>query len=340
MRFIGALLIMGHHLYLLFHYRLEGEYIFNNCWVWCDFFFILTGALTYKHFCNKNVLSNTDYGYEALHYTIKKYKKFFLLSSFSIVCLYFIYYWELLKIGNWRSFIVEFLDAPFEMFFLKAAGNWGGQISPIYLPMWFLSAMFIVLPIIIYLMQVCPGAWKVLSLLAPIIYFGYNGVNAHTTWPNELLRGFSCISLGTVSYLIASKISKWGKESAYRRSFLSIAELLFIIASIYISAYNTVCLHLMEPLFLLIISLMLSSITLSSSLKNKWILFLGKISMPIYIVHWLFGYIAFYSTNSSISRLIIYYFGTLLLSIFYLSSKSFLAKVVVLDKNYQKKNKK
>ena len=46
LRFIGMLLIMGHHLY---HIGFVGSYICRNCWVWVDFYFILTGIFTYKH---------------------------------------------------------------------------------------------------------------------------------------------------------------------------------------------------------------------------------------------------------------------------------------------------
>lgn len=46
LRFIGMLMIMGHHLYFIGY---SDSYICKNGWVWVDFYFILTGAFTYRH---------------------------------------------------------------------------------------------------------------------------------------------------------------------------------------------------------------------------------------------------------------------------------------------------
>lgn len=71
LRFIGMLMIMGHHLY---HIGYNDSYICKNCWVWVDFYFILTGAFTYKHFSSRQ--NSVNPGSEALSYTFQKFKRF------------------------------------------------------------------------------------------------------------------------------------------------------------------------------------------------------------------------------------------------------------------------
>ena len=210
------------------------------------------------------------------------------------------------------------MDAPFEILYLSSSGSWWAQHPPIYVPIWFLSAMFIVLPIIIYLMQARPGFWKVLSLLIPIIYFGYKGVNTDRLWPNDLFRAFSCISLGTVAYLLSSELSMWTSGTLWRRVLLSIIEIILILMAIYITVFNKSCINLIEPLFLFIISLMISGVTFSFYFKGKTFFFLGKLSMPMYILHWLIGFLSRLFTTNITTQIIIYFLGTIIISFVYL----------------------
>ena len=46
-RFIFALLIMGHHMY---HLDIGESYLFQSAWIYVEFFFMLSGYFTAKHF--------------------------------------------------------------------------------------------------------------------------------------------------------------------------------------------------------------------------------------------------------------------------------------------------
>ncbi len=306
MRFLGILMIMGHHLY---HIGFEGAYIFRNCWVWVDFYFILTGAFTYKHFLYKHTGSG-QYGSEAIQYTFLKYKKFFLLTTISVIGMYVIAYGNMLIRHEWRLFFETALNAIFEITYLTSSGI----ASTLNAPLWFLSAMFITLPLIVYLMQAHREFWKVISFLAPILYFGHRGVNTDRTWPNDMIRAFVCIALGTMAYMFAQKIGKCLKGNRILCILASIVEIVMVIASIYISAWNRPCINIMEPLFFLIISLMLSGVTVTSFINNTFVAKLGALSMPIFIFHWVVGSVSVLITESMRTRLLIYYVGTLLIS--------------------------
>lgn len=70
-RFLMILMIMCHHLYLLGY---SGNYPGCCCWAWVDYFFILTGFFTMRHFdgCEKQ----EDFAKEAMAYTIKKFRNY------------------------------------------------------------------------------------------------------------------------------------------------------------------------------------------------------------------------------------------------------------------------
>ena len=58
-RFIALIMIMIHHLYI-FGDPFTGEYCGRFGWIFVEFFFIVAGYFTYKHFRNTNsiILSN------------------------------------------------------------------------------------------------------------------------------------------------------------------------------------------------------------------------------------------------------------------------------------------
>ena len=309
MRFIGVLLIMGHHLYLI---GFEGDYLFKNCWTWVDFFFILTGALTYRHFDNsKDEAGNA--GTVSLRYTFRKYGRFFILTVISVICMVFLCYGYMLFNHESKAFLSVLTDSVFEMLFLSSS-----RLTPaLNAPIWFLSASFIVLPIICYMIQVKKELWKVLSLLIPILYFGYFGVNSSRAWPNDLLRATACISLGTLAYIASAKIREKFSGKKVFRIVLSVSEILAVIISAAISIIGFDAVNILELLFLIIIILMLSGVTVSFRIKGRIPAFLGKMSMPMFIFHWVIGYTSTYMTGSIPIRTGIFYFGTMLLGAAY-----------------------
>lgn len=308
-RFFGILLIMGHHLYLL---GFEGDYLFRNCWTWVDLFFILTGALTYKHFETSEDEAK-KYGTNALRYTFRKFGRFFLLTIVSVLCMVFLCYGFMLFNHERKAFLSALADSVYEMLFLSSAGF----VSALNAPIWFLSASFIVLPIICYLIQAKKELWKVLSLLIPVLYFGYFGVNSSRAWPNDLIRAAACMALGTFAYLVSKVIREKFSEKKPLIILLSVCEILAVIIAGAISITGFDAVNILELLFLIIITLMLSGVTVSSGIKGKFPEFLGKMSMPMFIFHWVIGYVSTYLSESVRVRTCIFYIGTLLFGIIY-----------------------
>lgn len=298
---------MGHHLY---HIGYEGTYIFRNCWVWVDFYFILTGAFSYRH-CQKHIVHDKKYGDEAISYTFRKFRKFVPLTMIAVLIQYCLTYGHLIIQGNMKDFLKTMMNsALFEIMYLSSSASpQTAELAPI----WFLSAMFIVLPFSLYMMRAHAEFWKIIAFTAPIIYFGVKGVNTDRAWPNDIVRAFVCMALGTMAVLLADHMKeKYGNKIL--KIVFSVGEIICLLLAAYISVFNKDGMKVMELLFFIICALLLSQKTWSFSIRSRFIGLLGKISMPMFVLHWVIGSLACIVTNNTIVRTVIYYFLTILLS--------------------------
>lgn len=304
LRFVGMLLIMGHHLY---HIGFEGLYTGYGCWVWVDFYFILTGAFTYRHFYQ---IHEGKCGDRALGYTIKKFKNFFAYTTFAVLFQYVMDHYPLFASGDIKSFIKSFAYAPYEILYLSSSGICWPHVAPI----WFLSAMVIVLPAMVYVIQKAPEFWKVFSFVYPILYFGHRGVNTERAWPNDMLRALACMALGTMVYILAEYLATNFSNKKLHKIVFSIIEFLCVITAIYVSVWNKEFVNIMELLFFAVCVLMLSGVTYSSHITGGIFVLLGKLSMPMFIFHWGVGSVVCLITDDLKIRFWIYYIGTLVVA--------------------------
>lgn len=92
-RFIAALLIMATHMY---NFGVD-NYYFRETWIYVEFFLIITGFFTAKHFDGHNC---DDYMLEALRYTWSKYKPLLPYTSMATVCAYSIYICKTISVSD------------------------------------------------------------------------------------------------------------------------------------------------------------------------------------------------------------------------------------------------
>ena len=306
LRFIGMLLIMGHHLYLIGY---GGEYLGQNCWVWVDFFFILTGAFTYRHYAETE-RKIADCGEEALTYTINKFKSFWPYTTAAVFFQYVIMYREELLGGNVRGFALSFLDLPYEVIYLSSSGIVKAKVAPI----WFLSAMFIVFPLIVYLINKHKELWKIISFMFPIIYFGRKMVNTSRSWPNDMVRAFACIALGSFAFMVAQRIAKRYQETTHK-IIITITEVFCSVFTIYVTITNRDCLNLIELLFFIMAVLLFSGVSYTAHIRCDGVKLLGEISMPMFIFHWGIGTLISEFEINLLHKTVLYYMGTIVLSV-------------------------
>ena len=276
---------MSHHLYLL-------DVPAAKNWAWVEFFFILSGYFITSHFS----ASKDENGSTILLYCFKKYINYLPYVFIAVVCRYLIDAFPKLIAGNYMGFIAEYLNFPFELLMLSSSGIVPAKLSPI----WYLSTMFIMMPVF---------SW----LLIPVLYYGKMGLNANRSILNDLLRCFAGMTLGSAVFYGVAVLKKVSLNSAQRVG-ATIVEGLALAGSIYIMTQNKNHLNLVLLFFILILLLQLSGITYSSCLRGKLFSFLAEMSLPLYLFHYNIGLLLNSTTLTLELKIIIYYSLSIALS--------------------------
>ena len=303
-RFFMILLIMSHHLYL---FGYSDDFPFRSCWAWVDYFFLLTGYFTMRHYACREVKEN--HAAEALMYTLRKLAGCFPFVLIAVSAQYLITALPSLVQGNPKQFLSSFSDWPYEVLLLSSSGIVWAKV----MPLWFLSAMLLTLPLMIYLMLRFRDFWRIAAWLIPLLYYGQMGINTVRTWPNDLIRAFSCMTLGTFVYLISEKV-KTREIRRGNRIWFTIGEAGALFISLYITVLNKDFMNLLPLLFFLHGTIMLSGRSHTALIRGPLCSFLGEISMPVFVFHWTIASAVKDLAAGMELRLALYYLGTLLLS--------------------------
>lgn len=304
-RFIMILFIMSHHLYL---FGYSGNYLFCNGWAWTDYFFILTGYFTMSHYSSPDRIKD-GYGREAVAYTARKFKAFLPYVMIAVTTQYILTVQPYIQQGNWKKAVVTFYDWPYEAFLLSSTGLAWPKVPPL----WFLSAMLLTLPVLIYFMLRFRDLWHILAWMAPLFYYGRVGLSTDRNWPNELVRAFSCMALGTFLFMAVREVKK-RPLTRLKKGFLTAAELTSFFLCVYLTASHKENMNPIPFLFSVHCVIMLSGCSHTARIKGSFCSFLGELSLPMYIFHWSIGSIALRYAAENRVRLLIYYAGTILVS--------------------------
>lgn len=293
-KFISSLLIMATHLTLL-----TDKYT-NNYWLYVEFFLIISGYFTAKHFDNKDYNNPLK---ESIIYTLKKYISFFpyiLIANISMYALMFI---PDLLFGNlrFRDFLFNFTNSNFIYDVLMITESYS-NCNYLIGPLWFLSALLIVLPIFSCTMQIKNryGIIMITSMYS-LFYYGAVGVIGKRTYPHDFLRVLAGLCLGAFVYEIMYIFNDYIKN--INKLILTIIELftfLFPIVAIYLNKCDP---RLVLFCFTVCLAIMLPNLSYTSKIKGKLFTYLGKLSMVLFIIHWVIGSLLQYLINSNIIKL-------------------------------------
>ena len=143
--------------------------------------------------------------------------------------------------------------------------------------------------------------------------FGEMGINTNRVWPNDLLRAFAGMALGTFVFVVVNRINKL-KLSTLMKLILTVVEVGTFLVSIYITVFNKDCMNLLLLLFVVNACIMLSGCSYSSELYGCFFGFLGEISLPMFLFHWVIGTIVARIPIENSVRVQIYYVATVILS--------------------------
>ncbi len=284
LRFMAALLIMGRHIY---HIGIL-DHPFYDCWIYVEFFLLITGYFTARHFDHH---VSEDKAAAAVKYTVKKFLPIVPYAVIASVLAWVTQGVYGLLFENWsmESFIDNFLgDFVFDLLLIS-----GSYTRPLIAPLWYVSAMLIVFPLFALFVQLKNRYLRlILCTFVPIMYFGWVGVSGKRDFPHDMLRVFVGMMLGVVIY----EITVQGKKvfESMNKLVLTVIEVLSIIFPIY-ACYNNwagkgfTSARLYLLCFFVTLTLSLSGATYTSGIRGNVITYLGRLSMPLYVIHWYIG---------------------------------------------------
>ena len=298
LRFLFCMIIFLHHS----GHVTRGEItILPSGGLAADAFFMLTGYYAIRHISHMSSPVKNPMGY-SIRYTLKKLLKTMPYMAFGTVIVYIL---ELVIIGLTGGSI-DLADMSgrlrcmlSELTLLPLTGIMG-PLDPLTYrnaPMWYLSALLLALPIVMYIGIRCKDIfrnyiiWFIPPMLQGWMVARFGGVLPWQDFVGPVssaaIRGFSSLLMGAGIYY-ASKAIADNKTLSSRPMVATVLELLALV----IFLCNVVRgVHGYEELISLYVialslALALSGITYTSRITWKPLEFLGTLSLPIYCLHW------------------------------------------------------
>lgn len=302
-RFIAAIIIMTYHLksYEPFH-----------GWIYVEFFLIITGYYTSKHFDGKNYNNSIK---ESIIYTLKKYIPFLPYMITTTAIAYILLPIPKLVSGemSFNTFIYSFAEG-FIFDILQVILTFSGHLVG---PLWYLSAVFLILPLFSWLTQIHNRYWiLIITSMFTLFYYGSVGIIPSLNSPHVYFRTFAGLCLGAliyeVTYIFIDYINK------VNIIILTIIEIITFILP-FIIIFNCLSLdRLVLFCFTICLAIMLPNLSHTRCMKGNIFTYLGKLSLPIYIVHPLILTIICSCTErfmwSNTTKLFLFYVGTIIIS--------------------------
>lgn len=249
-----------------------------------EFFFIVSGYFTFKHFQKYSISTTEDKSKRAIRYTVRRIKHFlpYLLVGMLIQISVRLY---VTRGETLTSKIGIFLTAIFDSCFLSSQN--GISTSPL----WFMSALIIVTPIFAIICQTKrKDMLYIITALTTIIYYGeFFGGDIIGT--KALVRALVGLLTGITVYGFSDYLSKcdYSKMRRLLLQFLEIAAIVVGVICLYpsvTSPYNVPygkCFVLMTVIFL---TIFLSRQTWTSRIRSQFFDLLESISLAIFMTHY------------------------------------------------------
>ena len=211
---------------------------------------------------------------------------------------------------------------PFEAFLMR---NTGINLYGIAGTLWYISAMLIVLPIVLFFVVKKKNIFKYYAAwIIPLFIYGYIirqiGTIRTTDWVLSTLRAFAGLSLGGALYYITDFLCCI-RVSKTESIILTFVEILTFVVCIIFTTVQSLFRTYNDVFFVLLIfislTISLSRLSLTSKVHFPIFRFLGKLSLPIYCFHPLIVNIVntYFSDYSDFCKISLSLGGTALLSI-------------------------
>ncbi|MBR3971615.1 MAG: acyltransferase [Ruminococcus sp.] len=284
LRFVFSLFIVGNHIYQI---GLPGE-PFAAARIFVEFFFMVSGFFMIQKYENSSrTVTVEESAKEAFYYTWRKWKS---LMYYVLPCIVLEYVLRicstLMSTGNFAHASHFVLNLPLELSMLAPL-----TYTRYLVPIWYISAMLITMPLLCFVYLRFRSAFiYIFSWLIPVVYFFLNdGIHPTSHNFDALLRAYCDMSMGCFIYFLARYVSRMN-FSKFMKFALTVVEFFcFAVPIVFVSMKNEEQYNLITLLFVIGITIMMSRVSYSAKINGGFFSYLGKISLPIYTVHWFIG---------------------------------------------------
>lgn len=260
-------------------------YPFAGGYTAVEFFLIVSG---YFAVSSQQTIVSNDSAKAAMAYTASRFKKSFPIIAVSVT----IHYGTIFCIGG-----LDLQDLPYAIYELLLLPQSGIYKTFFNLPLWYLSAYMICLPVFVYLANKRDGFFfHIGSVIFPLLIYGFIcRVNVDIDiWSFDsgimfigLLRVFAGLCMGLNCYRLKEKFCSIPWRIPVQKVCLAIALLLLLS----VIGYQAVFSYTYADYFLIFVMMVSLAILFCDQLNcgkaNLVLLFLEKWSVPIYCSHWL-----------------------------------------------------
>lgn len=289
LRFILCVLIVMHHT------SVNGSKLPSGMII-ADLFFVITGYFTVKHM-EQHINDKIGMGY-AIRYTLRKLCK---TLPYVVVGTGICYVYYIMQLRGSET-PIDYVAVLSNLIYELTLTSYTGVTNPGLVqnaPLWFLYAMLIALPIVSYLCIKCNDVfrhylvwfippmiegWMQIVMLGPAPTVQYSGIVYC-----GVIRAFGTIMLGGAVYYAAEYLNRKSEGlTATWRLLLTVVELGLLCYVVYrmrveLDGYSCIFVLFIMALML---TLMLSGISYTSMISGRIFEFLGKLSLPVYCIHW------------------------------------------------------
>lgn len=305
-KFTSAIIIMALHRSVLGYG--DGYYYFKDAWIYVEFFLMVTGYYTARHF---DSYKYDNVSLNCLKYWICKFLPLIPYTTIAIATQWIVFGIVQIQNGIWtlKDFVfMLFEDLTIEVLLLPAQGDYFVG------PMWYITALFIAFPLFLWVVCLKNKYVRIfISVLYPLSYYGIVGAPEIIAFPRSVLRILAGLFLGELIFEVLSFIDEW-LNSRNVHVLLTIEFIIFFMP-VYLTCKNTKAFRFEIICFFLFLIIAFSE-SVKCTLNSELLGIFGELSMPIYVLHLVVGTILeYYKTVISYSvRLFLYYVVTFFIS--------------------------